>query len=99
MNETVLWLLYLAGAVVAFVAIYRFGTRIVPAIIFGTLVTGFGWIPVYLLTPEDKQPEFWRVDFSLNVCFGLIFAAAGAALAFDILTRREAAVRRTDTSD
>ena len=94
MNETVLWLLYLAGAVVAFVAIYRFGTRIVPAIIFGTLVTGFGWIPVYLL-----KPEFWRVDFSLNVCFGLIFAAAGAALAFYILTRREAAVRRTDTSD
>ena len=99
MNETLLWLLYLASAVAAFLAVYRFGTRIVPAMIIGTLVTGFGWIPVYFLTPEKLRPDFWRVDFSLNVCFGLIFAGAGAAIAFFMATRREGAVRRNDGSD
>jgi len=99
LNETLLWLLYLASAVVAFLAVHRFGTRIVPAMIIGTLVTGFGWIPLYFLTSEELRPDFWRVDFSLNVCFGLIFAGAGAAIAFFMATRREGVVRRNEGSD
>ena len=99
MNETLLWLLYFIGAVVAFLCVYRFGTRIVPAILAGTFLTMFGWLLLFLLTPEELQPSFWRVHLSLNACFGLIFAAGGAALGFYLAMRREAAVRRTEGSD
>ena len=88
MNETLLWLLYLVSAAIAFVCVYRFGTRIVPAVLAGTFLTMIGWLLLFLLTPEDLQPPFWRVDLSLNACFGLIFAGAGAALAHVLLMRQ-----------
>ena len=87
MNETLLWLLYLVSAVVAFLAVQRLGWRIVPSMLAGTLVTLIGWVPLYLLTAEDKRPEFWRLDLSLNASFALIFAGVGAALAFAMKDR------------
>lgn len=99
MNETLLWLVYLVGAAVAFVCVYRFGTRIVPAVLAGTILTMLGWAILFLLTPDDLQPSFWRVDLSLNACFGLIFAAGGAALGFYLAMRRQSAVRRSEGSD
>ena len=33
------------------------------------------------------RPPFWRVDLSLNASFALIFAGAGAALAFALKNR------------
>ena len=82
MNETLLWLLYLVSAVVAFAAVHRLGWRIVPSILAGALVTSIGWGLLYLVTAEDKRPAFWRLDLSLNVSFAVIFAGAGAAAAF-----------------
>ena len=87
MNETLLWLLYLVSAVVGFLAVHRLGWRLVPSILAGTLVTVLGWVPIFLLTAEDKRPPFWRLDLSLNASFALIFAAAGAALAFAMKDR------------
>ena len=87
MNETLLWLLYLVSAVLAFLAVQKLGWRIVPAMLAGTLVTVLGWLPIFLLTAEDKRPPFWRVDLSLNASFALIFAGAGAALAFALKNR------------
>ncbi len=87
MNETLLWLLYLVSAIVAFLTVQRLGWRIVPSMLAGTLVTLIGWIPLYLLTAEDKRPEFWRLDLSLNASFALIFAGVGAALAFAMKDR------------
>ena len=87
MNETLLWLLYLVSAVVGFPAVQKLGWRIVPSILAGTLVTVLGWLPIFLLTAEDKRPPFWRLDLSLNASFALIFAAAGAALAFAMKDR------------
>ena len=87
MNETLLWLLYLVSAVVAFLAVQRLGWRIVPSIFAGTAVSVVGWLPIYLLTAEDKRPAFWRLDLSLNASFALIFAGAGAALAFALKDR------------
>ena len=87
MNETLLWLLYLVSAVVAFLAVQKLGWRIVPAMLAGTLVTVLGWLPIFLLTAEDKRPAFWHVDLSLNASFALIFAGAGAALAFALKSR------------
>ena len=87
MNETLLWLLYLVSAIVAFLTVQRLGWRIVPSMLSGTLVTLIGWVPLYLLTAEDKRPEFWRLDLSLNASFALIFAGVGAALAFAMKDR------------
>ena len=80
MNETLLWLLYLVSAAVGFLAVHRLGWRLVPSMLAGTLVTVVAWLPIYLLTAEDKRPAFWRLDLSLNASFALIFAGAGAAL-------------------
>ena len=88
MNETVLWLLYLVSAVTAFLTVQKLGWRIVPSMIAGTAVTVVGWALIFLLTAEDKRPPFWRVDVSLNASFALIFAGAGAALAFALKDRK-----------
>ena len=87
MNETLLWLLYLVSAAVAFLAVQKLGWRLVPSMLAGTLVTVLGWLVIYLLTAEDKRPDFWRLDLSLNASFALIFAGAGAALAFAMKSR------------
>lgn len=88
MNETVLWLLYLVSAAVAFLTVQKLGWRIVPSMLAGTLVSIVGWFMVYMLTTEDLRPTFWRVDLSLSACFALIFAGAGAALAFAMQSKR-----------
>ena len=82
MNETLLWLLYLVSAAVAFITFQQLGRRIVPSMLAGTVVTIVGWGLIFLLTAEDKRPAFWRLDLSLNASFALIFAGAGAAIAF-----------------
>ena len=82
MNETLLWLLYLVSAAVAFLTVQQRGWRIVPSMLAGTVVTIVGWGLIFLLTAEDKRPAFWRLDLSLNASFALIFAGAGAAIAF-----------------
>jgi hypothetical protein len=87
LNETLLWLLYLVSAAVGFLAVHRLGWRLVPSMLAGTLVTVVAWLPIYLLTAEDKRPAFWRLDLSLNASFALIFAGAGAALAFALKDR------------
>ena len=87
MNETLLWLLYLVSAAVAFFTVQKLGWRLVPSMLAGTFVTVLGWLPIYLLTAEDKRPAFWRLDLSLNASFALIFAGAGAALAFALKDR------------
>ena len=87
MNETLLWLLYLVSAAVAFFTVQKLGWRLVPSMLAGTLVTVLGWLVIYVLTAEDKRPAFWRLDLSLNASFALIFAGAGAALAFAMKSR------------
>ncbi len=87
MNETLLWLLYLVSAVVGFIAVQKLGWRLVPAMLVGTLISIVGWALIFLLTAEDQRPEFWRLDLSLNASFALIFAGAGAALAFAMKDR------------
>jgi hypothetical protein len=87
LNETLLWLLYLVSAVTGFLTVHKLGWRLVPSMLAGTLVTVLGWLPIYLLTAEDERPDFWRLDLSLNASFALIFAGAGAALAFALKSR------------
>jgi hypothetical protein len=88
LNETLLWLLYLVSAAVAFLTVQKLGWRIVPSMLAGTMVTVVGWGLLYLFTGDETRPDFWRVDLSLNASFALIFAGAGAALAFAMKNRK-----------
>ena len=99
MNETILWLLYVAGAAVAFAAVRRLDWRIVPSTIAGTVPTLLGGGLIYLLTAEDKRPAWWRVDLSLNLSFALIFAACGAAAAFALQYRSSRSEDRLTNED
>jgi len=43
LNETILWLLYAFGAVVAYAAVQKLGWRIVPSTLVGMIPTLLGW--------------------------------------------------------
>ena len=88
MNESLVWLLYLLSGLVAFLGVYRLKWRIVPSMLAGTLVTALGWVALYYLTPGDDRPAWFNTQLSLNACFGLIFAGAGAALAMFLRSRQ-----------
>lgn len=88
MNETLLWLVFLASGAVAFAAIYYWRWRIALAILAGGLITAIGWLLIFRFTNEEMRPDWVRLDVSLNVTFGLIFAVFGAALGRWFLTRR-----------
>ena len=99
MNETILWLLYVVGAVAAFAAVQRLGWRIVPSTIAGCVPTLLGWAALYFLTAKDDRPNWWRVDLSLNLSFALIFAACGAAVAFAMQYRSSGEEDRLPNKD
>ena len=99
MNETILWLLYAAGAAVAFAAVQKFGWRIVRSTLIGMVPTLLGWVLLYLLTAKDDRPAWWRVDLSLNLSFALIFAACGAAAAFALQYRSSGGEDRLTNED
>lgn len=82
MTDSLLWLLYVVGAVVAFALIYRFGWRIAPSMLVGAVPTLLGWTALYFTAAADDRPMWWRLDLSLNLSFAIIFAAIGAAVAF-----------------
>jgi hypothetical protein len=89
LNETLLWLAYLASALAAYLLVAKLRWRIVPSILTGAFVSVIAWGILYLFTAEDLRPSFWRVDLSLNVSFAVIFAGAGAALGFAVAGRQK----------
>ena len=88
MNETLLALVYFTSGGLAFAAIYYWRWRIGLAVFAGVLITAIGWLLIFRFTDEEMRPDWIRVDLSLNLTFGLIFAALGAAMGRWFLTRR-----------
>jgi hypothetical protein len=88
LNETLLWLLYCTTGGLAFAAVYKWRWRIALAVIAGGLITTIGWLMIFHFTDEEKRPTWIRLDWSLNLTFGLIFAAAGVLLARWLVSRR-----------
>lgn len=91
MNETLLWLLYLVSGITAFAASYYWRWRIALAVLTGGLITAIGWLLLFRFTDEEMRPEWVRLDASLNLTFGLIFAGLGAALGWRLVQRRNRA--------
>jgi hypothetical protein len=99
MNETVLWLLYVVGAGAAFWAVrYRklplTVAMLVPAVI-GTAI----WYLAVELGKEENEPAWINVDLGLNFSFFLIFAGAGAAIAFFLNSRSPASTSKDEVAD
>ena len=88
MNETLLWLLYCVCGGLAFAATYKWRWRIGVAVLVGGLTTAIGWLLIFGFAEEEKRPQWVRLDLSLNLTFGLIFAAAGAILGLRMLHRK-----------
>ena len=91
MNETLLWLLYCVGAVLAFATVYHRRWRIVWAVVSAGLITMIGWLLMFRFTDEQQRPDWIKLDLSLNVTFALIFAAFGAGLGWWLAKRRATA--------
>ena len=89
MSETLLWLLYGVSGVIAFLATYYRRWHNALAVLAGGLVTTIGWLLLFRFTAEEKRPDWVQLDLSLNVTFGLIFSAIGAALGWWLLRRRD----------
>jgi cytochrome c biogenesis protein CcdA len=88
LNETLLWLVYLVSGGLAFAATYYWRWSVALAVLAGVLVTTIGWLMLFRFTDEEKRPDWIRLDLSLNLSFGLIFAGIGAALGWWLLTSR-----------
>ena len=88
MNETLLFLVYAISGGAAFGVVYHWRWRITLAVVAGGLITTIGWLLIFRFTEEEQRPEWIRLDLSLNLTFGLIFATAGAMLAHRLLSRR-----------
>ena len=91
MNETLLWFVYLISGGLAFAATYYWRWPIVLAVLGGGLITALGWLLIFRFTEEEKRPDWIRLDLSLNLSFGFIFAGIGAALGWWLLTRHDRA--------
>lgn len=99
MNETLLWLLYFVGAGAAFWAVrYRklplTVAMLVPAVI-GTAI----WYIAVELGKEENEPAWINVDLGLNFSFFLIFAGAGAAIAFFMNSRSPVRASKDETPE
>jgi cytochrome c biogenesis protein CcdA len=88
LNETLLGLVYLASGGAAFAAVYRLRWRIALSVLIGGLITAIGWLLIFRFTDEEKRPDWIRLDLSLNLTLGLIFAVFGAAIGWRLLNRR-----------
>jgi FtsH-binding integral membrane protein len=89
LTDTLLWVAYLLSAAAAYYAVSVRGWPIVPATLAGTAITVIVWSLMVLIAKPDNRPSFLTTDLGLNGSFGLIFAAAGAALAMFVKYRRE----------
>lgn len=91
MNETLLWLVYVASGGVSFAAVYYWQWRVGLAVVIGGLLTAIGWLLLFRFTDEDKRPSWIRLDLSLDLSFGLFFAGLGAGLGWWLLIRHDKA--------
>lgn len=94
MSETLVWLLYLIAAALAFVAVYYKDWPLTLAMLIPTVLTTGMWYAAVELGKEENEPAWINVDLALNASFALIFAGAGAGLAMYLRSRK-----RSEDSD
>ena len=91
MNETLLWLLYLVGAGVAFALVRYRRWPISPSALLPSVAGTAIYYLAVELGKEENEPAWINVDLAMNFSFFLIFAVAGAAIGFYLNSRTSAA--------
>lgn len=87
MTNTLLWLVYVVSGVVAFILVYRQRWRLFTSMLAGTGVGILLSLLVLVAFPKDANPWF-QVELAMNGSLSLIFAGAGAAIAYAIRESR-----------
>ena len=87
MSDKIVWLGYLIGAGIAFFLVYSQGWRVTLATLFGGAVALAIWGVIFATTSSDERSPWLQVELALNGSLGLIFAAAGAAVALALKHR------------
>ena len=87
MNENLLWLLYLVGAGAAFWAVRHRKLPLTVAMLVPAVIGTAIWYLAVELGKEVNEPAWINVDLAINFSFFLIFAGAGAAIAFFLNSR------------
>ena len=88
MINILLWLAYLASGAFAFILVYRMSWRLFPSMVAGTAVGLLLSLLVMLAIPREDASPWFQVELTLNGSLGLIFAGAGAALAYALREAR-----------
>ena len=89
MSDKLLWLAYLVSGGIAFALVYLKAWRLVPAMVLATAVGVFLSLLVMLAIPKEDASAWFQVELAMNGSLALIFAGAGAALAFALREPRE----------
>ena len=87
MTDTLLWLVYLVCGAIAFVLVRWQGWRLVGAMVAATVVGVLLSLLVMLAFPREDPTRWFQVDLAMNGSLSLIFAGAGAAIAYAIRER------------
>ncbi|MBA2467397.1 MAG: hypothetical protein H0V46_07335 [Sphingomonas sp.] len=88
MSDALIWLGYLIGGAIAFFLVFSQGWKITLATILGGLAALGIWAVVFATTSSEDRSPWLQVELALNGSLGLIFAAAGAAVALALKHRR-----------
>jgi hypothetical protein len=99
MNETLLWLFYLVGAGAAFWAVRYRRLPLTVAMLAPAVVGTAIWYAAVELGKEENEPAWINVDLAINFSFFLIFAGAGAAIAFFLNSRSPQRARHDEIHD
>ena len=89
MSNTLLWLAYLVSGAIAFALVYVQNWRLVPSMILGTAAGLLLSLLVMLAIPKEDASPWFQVELAMNGSLSLIFAGAGAAIAFALRESRE----------
>lgn len=84
MIDTLLWLAYLVSGAAAFLLVRNKHWRLVGAMLAGTAVGLLLSVIVMLAIPREDPTRWFQVDLAINGSLSLIFAGAGAAIAYAI---------------
>ena len=89
MSNTLLWLTYLVSGGIAFALVYLKAWRLVPAMVAATAFGTLASLLIMLAVPAGEDENYWfQVDLAMNGSLSLIFAGAGAAIAYAIRESR-----------
>ena len=99
MNENLLWLMYLVGAGLAFAVVRYRRWPLTLAMLFPAVVGTLIWYLAVELGKEANEPTWINVDLAINFSFFLIFAGAGAAVAFYLNSRSHPQPGNDDPAD